>query len=82
MKSFTVEQIAEMEAVHAETVLQWIRAGELPAHNASASRISKKPRWRVTDADLAAFRLSRQSGASVPATPRRKRKSETITQYV
>ena len=79
MKSFTVEQIAEMEAVHAETVLQWIRAG---AHNASASRISKKPRWRVTDADLAAFRLSRQSGASVPATPRRKRKSETITQYV
>ena len=81
MRSYTVEQVAEIEAVHAETVLGWIRGGELTAHSASASRTSRKPRWRITDADLDAFRLTRQNGHSVP-TPRRRRSVGAIKVYL
>ncbi len=82
MRSFTVDEVAKIEAVHAETVLLWIRAGELTAHNASANPKSRKPRWRVTDADLQAFRLARQNGAKEPTTPRRKRTVGVIREYV
>ena len=82
MRSFTVEEVAKIEAVHAETVLLWIRAGELRAHNASANPKSRKPRWRVTDADPTAFRLSRQNGTKEQTTPRRKRSAGEIPNYV
>lgn len=81
MRSYTVGEVAKIEAVHEETVKFWIRSGELTAHNASANPKSRKPRWRVTDADLAAFRLARQNGATVP-TPKRKRSAGPIREYV
>ena len=82
MRTHTVEQVAEIEGVHAETVLLWIRAGELTAHNASANPKSRKPRWRVTDADLTAFRLARQNGAKGPTQPRRKRTVSAVREFV
>ena len=81
MRSFTVEQIAEIESVNRETVLSWVRTGELKAHSASQNPKSRKPRWRVTDADLTAFRLARQNGTAVQA-PRRKRSAGVIKEYV
>ncbi len=82
MRTHTVEQVAEIEGVHAETVLLWIRAGELTAHNASANPKSRKPRWRVTDADLTAFRLSRQNATKEPTQPRQRRAKGVIREYV
>ncbi len=82
MRSYTVDKVAELEGVHAETVLLWIKAGELTAHCASANPRSRKPRWRVTDADLIAFRLARQNVAKEPTTPRRKRSIGVIREYV
>ena len=70
MKSYTVEQVAELESVNRETVLTWIRMGELTAHNASQNSKSRKPRWRVTDADLTAFRLSRRNAIKPPIRDR------------
>ncbi len=81
MRSYTVDQVAELESVNRETVLTWIRLGELTAHSASQNAKSRKPRWRVTDADLTAFRLLRQNGTAVQ-TPRRKRSAGTIKEYV
>ncbi len=81
MRTHTVEQVAEIEGVHAETVLVWIRSGELTAHNASANPKSRKPRWRVTDADLNAFRMARQNGGTEPTATRRRKPAE-IRQYV
>ncbi len=82
MRSYTLKEVAEIEAVHEETALLWVRSGELTAHNASANPKSRKPRWRVTDADLVAFRLSRQNATKEPATPRRKRSAGPIKEYV
>jgi hypothetical protein len=81
MKCFTVEEIAEMESVHVETVQQWIRSGELPAHNASASKASKKPRWRVTESDLQTFRIARQNNLGT-AAPKTRRPATSIPNYV
>ena len=81
MKCYTVEEIAEMESVHVETVQQWIRSGELPAHNASASKSSKTPRGRVTDSDLQTFRIARQSKLGA-AAPKSRRPATPIPNYV
>ena len=81
MKSYTPSEVAEIEQVNVETVLSWIRNKELAAHSASASKTSKKRRWRVTEESLNQFRLSRQSGHATPATTRR-RKPANIKQYV
>ena len=82
MRTYTVDQVAELESVNRETVLTWVRLGELTAHNASQNSKSRKPRWRVTDADLTAFRLARQNVTKEPTQPRRKRSAGVIKEYV
>ena len=82
MRTYTVDQVAELESVNRETVLTWVRVGELVAHNASQNPKSRKPRWRITDADLTAFRLSRQNGTKEPTPPRRRRSAGEIPNYV
>ena len=82
MRSYTLKEVAEIEAVHEETALLWVRSGELTAHNASANPKSRKPRWRVTEDSLTAFRLARQNGTKEPTQPRRKRAAGPIKEYV
>ena len=82
MRSYTLKEVAMLEAVHEETVKLLVRSGELRAHNASQNPKSRKPRWRVTDADLNAFRLARQNGTKEPTQTRRKRPAGPIKEYV
>ena len=55
----TVEAIAERYTVSAGTVLGWIKTGQLKAVNVGRAPGSKRPRWRVSAAALAAFEEAR-----------------------
>lgn len=81
MRSYSLKEIAEIESVNEETAHGWVRSGELVAYSVSASKLSKKRRWRVTLDALNQFRLSRQSGQAEPTATRR-RKPANIKQYV
>jgi excisionase family DNA binding protein len=53
---YSVEQLAEMFSVTAETVRRWIRDGELPAYRL------RRRELRVSQEDLDAFLKSRRIG--------------------
>jgi excisionase family DNA binding protein len=65
----TVGEIAERYGVTEHTVLGWIRSGELKAVNVGRRAGSKKPRWRVSQAAVAAFEAAR---SATPATEGRR----------
>jgi excisionase family DNA binding protein len=61
---YDTNQAAETLGVDVEQVLRWIHDGSLPAYNVARVVDSKKPRWRVAEADLAKFLMGRRSPAS------------------
>ena len=74
----TPPAIANRLAVTPETVLGWIRSGELKAVNV-AQRSCRRPRFRVDPIDLEIFLQGRQA-VSTPKTPapRRQRNPDVI----
>lgn len=81
MQTYSVTEVKERFGVGEHTVLMWIKSGELRAINV-ARGTGKRPKWRITAESLAAFELSRESGAP-PAKPtrRRKRPAEPTAYY-
>ena len=80
--TLTVQQIAQRFGVSVETVVRWIRDGELRAVNVSRSRTSKKLRWRITAEALAAFEAARTSTpAPAPRVKRKKAPGQVIEFY-
>jgi hypothetical protein len=73
-RALNVSEVAERYAVDPHAVLGWIRSGELSAINCGRAPNKKKPRWRVTPEQLAAFELRRLSSPP-PAPPRRRKQS-------
>ena len=67
----TPPQVAEQLGVNASKILTWIRSGELTAINVAASLLGR-PRWRISQADLAVFEARRSAIAPLKARPRRK----------
>ena len=67
----TPPQVAEQLGVNASKILTWIRSGELTAINVAASLIGR-PRWRISQADLAVFAQRRQAITPPKSRPRRK----------
>ncbi len=76
----TPPMIAAEVGGHPETVIGWIRSGELPAVDFSR-RGSLKPRFRVKREDFDAFLRRRSVVAPSKPAPRRKA-TEQVTQYV
>jgi hypothetical protein len=72
--------VAERYGCKASKVILWILAGELRAVNAAANRNGRKPRWKISPADLAAFEASRSCQPEAKPAPRR-RKLENVTEY-
>lgn len=68
----TTKAIAKRYTVSVETVLKWIKAGELKAVNVSRSARSGKPRYRVSDAALAEFEQARSAAVPTPKPARRR----------
>jgi excisionase family DNA binding protein len=79
--TFSVRDVCERFGVSEHTVLAWLRSGELRAVNVGRRSGAKKPRWRITQAALEAFELSRTPTPPAPKTPRRKRVSDVIEFY-
>lgn len=57
----TVRDIMNKYSVTEQTVLAWIHSGELEAVNVGVESGKKRPRWRITDAALAAFEKKRSA---------------------
>jgi len=74
--TFSVKDVAEHFAVGEHSVLGWIKNGELRAVNVGRTPGAKKPRWRVTSEQLAAFEMVR-SNAPPPAKPTRRKRQDT-----
>ncbi|MGH7169367.1 MAG: helix-turn-helix domain-containing protein [Gemmataceae bacterium] len=81
-RHLTPPAIAARLGVAAETVIGWIRSGELPAANV-AKRGCRRPRYRIAPEDLEAFLATRRPDAPARAAkPSRRRKQESgVIQY-
>jgi excisionase family DNA binding protein len=55
-KSFTVQEVAELESVHIETVRRWIRGGELTAKFING--------YKIKESDYRAFLERRTKSAA------------------
>jgi len=65
--ALTPPALARRYGVHPLKVLGWIRSGELRALNVAA-RPNGRPRWRITQQDIAEFEAGR---AATPPPPKR-----------
>lgn len=70
----TPPQVARLYVTAPETVIGWIRAGELRAINV-ARRGATRPRYRIAPADLAVFEAGRTVTA-LPKSPQRRRQRD------
>lgn len=77
----TVADVAARYGVASGTVLKWITAGDLAAVNVSRSARSRKPRWRITAAALAAFEARRAPQVAAPRQQRRQKPADVIEFY-
>ncbi len=64
----TPKEVAEIIGVHPETVLSLIRSQKLEAICVSESENSKRPQYRITNEQLAAFIERRSTIKSSPAS--------------
>jgi excisionase family DNA binding protein len=89
----TPADVAKILGVTQTTVLGWIHAGELRAVNsAQKAGPGRRPRWKISPADLATFEASRATTQAVgqapgpapaaTAAPTKKRTLRTTTEYV
>lgn len=72
LKTFTVQQVAEILQLTEESILAMIHSGELPASNVNLKPDAKRPRWRIQEADLGKL-LLRTRHQAAPAEPKKKR---------
>ena len=81
-RRYTPREIAESRGVSVDTVRSWIHSGQLRAVNLARAAGSRKPRWRVSETDLAAFELARSNTPAPKPTRRRRRTGRPIREYV
>ncbi len=70
-KTLTPPQVARLLRVRREKIMAWIRTGELRAFNVSTNF---RPRYRIEESELEAFKL-RRAAVVQPKVVRRRRKS-------
>jgi len=75
----TPPAVAKSWHVSRDTVLGWIKSGELVAVNL-AKPGSKRPRYRIDPADLQAFLLRRRVNAT-PKVKRRKKRDPAVKEF-
>jgi predicted site-specific integrase-resolvase len=72
---FAPDEVAGRWGVTVEKVITWIRSGELRAINVAA-KPNGKPRYRIDEADLAAFE-NRRAVVAAPKTHKKRSKSNS-----
>jgi hypothetical protein len=69
-RALSPQDVAQRLAIKPEKVIAWIRSGDLRALNTAATTgPGRRPRYKISPADLAAFETARQT--SPPAAPHR-----------
>jgi hypothetical protein len=76
----TPPKVATRLGVSADKVRAWIRKGELCATNV-AMEGSGRPRFGISEEDLAAFQARRQPAKPPPKPPRRRKKDPHVIEY-
>ena len=74
----TPPQIGKRLSVDSHRVLRWIRTGQLTAVNIGDG--ARRPRFRISESDLAIFLASRSAGPQ-PKAIRRRRKDPLIHNF-
>jgi excisionase family DNA binding protein len=80
--TYTIRDICNRFGVHEHTVLAWVHSGELKAVNVGVALGKKKPRWRITEAALAAFEELRANRPAPPRTYRRRQHQPEVIEFI
>jgi excisionase family DNA binding protein len=75
-ETFTAPQVAERLGVGHDKVLLWIKRGELQAANL-ATTLDGRPRYGVSQTDLARFLTNRAVVPAAPVVRRRRKQTDT-----
>ncbi|AMV23455.1 Helix-turn-helix domain protein [Gemmata sp. SH-PL17] len=78
---FTVADLQKRYMVTANTVLGWIRNGDLKAINVGRTAARQKARWRITQAALEAFEQSRTPSPPPAPSPRRRKSPADVIEF-
>lgn len=78
---YSTPAAAEVVGVDVEQILGFIHSGELAAYDIS-KKGSKRPTWRIAEADLAKFLMARRSPASQVKPVAKVAKRPEVKQYV
>ncbi len=76
----TPPQIAKRLNVSPDKVRSWIAKGELNATNVATGKTGR-PRYRVSETDLADFQKKRQPSKPSPKPPRRQKKEPHVIEF-
>jgi excisionase family DNA binding protein len=76
----TPPQVAKQLGVSPDKILAWIRKGELDATNV-ATVGSARPRYRISEEDLAKFQGTRQNVKPPPKPPRRRKTDPNVIEF-
>ena len=79
-KALIPPQVAKLLKVSPETVLNWIRSGQLKAYNV-ANLNSRRPRYRIDPGAVEQFKRLRQVIPPPPKAPRSKQHNDIIQFY-
>jgi len=79
--TFSVREICERYGVSDNAVILWMRNGELWAINVGRRQGAKKPRWRISQESITAFKQSRTPTPPPPRGRRKKRPVDVIEFY-
>lgn len=79
---YSTVEAGQVLGCDAEQVLAWIHAGDLVAVNVAKTPNAKRPTWRIAEADLGRFLLSRRHPASQQQAAPRVAKRAQPNQYV
>lgn len=79
---YSTVEAGQVLGCDAEQVLAWIHAGDLIAVNVAKTPTAKRPTWRIAEADLGRFLISRRHPASQQTAAARPAKRVQPKQYV
>jgi hypothetical protein len=72
---FAIADVAAALHVDERRVRDWIKSGELRAVNCGSKMNGKKPRWRISEADVVMF-LTARSATPAPKPVRQRRRAD------
>ena len=76
----TPPQVAKQLGVSPDKIRAWIDKGELNATNVATGKAGR-PRYRISETDLADFQKKRQPSKPPPPAPRRRKKDPNVIEF-